>query len=294
MQRVTDAGYWLDPYLISNLDSVIHNLNNDFDFVWLVSGDGMVRVGKSVIAQQIGYYVAYHMKTDFTLNNLVFSGDELIKRGHELPKNSVIIYDEARGDLDSKKTMQELTQKILDFFAECGMYNHFFILVMPDFFEYPKSIAVKRSEVLINVLRGSKVVKSKSGGEVVEFTRGYFEFYNRKEKKKLYILGKKNYDSYDVGKRNFYGSFTNQWVLPFEEYTRLKLNYIRRARDKKARDAAKGNHWDIIVKNLHMNPLTSHLKPGEMARLLGISDQYLYQIRKRLGFTGKRTKYSIK
>jgi hypothetical protein len=240
MKRVTDLEYWMDGYLISILDTACYNMDNDWDFVFCISGDGMVRVGKSCIAQQAGYYVAYKKGTPFTVNNVVFSGAELIKTAHSLPANSVIIYDEARGELDSKKTMESITKTLLDFFAECGMYNHFIILVLPDFFEMSKSIAISRSDGLINVFRTAEKAKDKEGNTVLKYKRGFFEFYNRHAKKKLFIHGKKNNNEYNSKFKNFHGEFREFWVLDRAEYGAKKRAFLQRDRQKtKSKDLEK-------------------------------------------------------
>ena len=118
MIRVTDKQYWMDAQLANNLNTVIYNLPHDWDFVCIMTGNGMVRVGKSVLAQQVGYYVAHHLGTSFTVDNIVFSGDELIGTAHKLKPNSVIVYDEARAELDVAKTMERVSKILRDFFAE--------------------------------------------------------------------------------------------------------------------------------------------------------------------------------
>lgn len=223
----------MDGYLKSNLNTAVYNMDFDWDFVFIISGDGMVRVGKSVLAQQIGYYIAYKKGTPFSMENICFTGEQLINTAHHLPKNSVLIYDEAREGLDAKKTMESMTKSLLDFFAECGMYNDFIIVILPDFFELNKNIAISRSDALINVFRTSKDRQLSNGDNILEYERGHFEFYNRKEKRELYIKGKKLFCSYDIGKRNFYGEFKNYWVVNKEEYLKKKIAHIQRVRAKK-------------------------------------------------------------
>lgn len=234
MIRVTDKQYWMHPTLKSNLDICTYNMPDDWDFCLVVSGTGMVRVGKSMLAQQIGYYVAHTMSTPFSLENVVFNGDELIKVAKKLPKNSVVIYDEARNELDSKKTMRQFSMILQDFFAECGIYNHFFILTLPDFFELNKYIAVNRSDALVNVFRYHEEATNKENKPVLKYKRGYFEFYNRNTKKKLYIQGKKQFHTYGIVPRNFQGEFRKYWVLNPDAYNAKKLANLQRNRAEQA------------------------------------------------------------
>jgi hypothetical protein len=222
MTIVTDRYFYMDGYLMSNLNSIIYNLNKDWDFILLVTGDGMTRVGKSLLSQQIGYFVSSRIKTKFDVNNIVFSGAELIEKGKSFPHNSVFIYDEARGELNAKMQIFYVCQNLLSFFAECGMYNHFIIVVLPDFFELPFTLALNRSEALINVYREKQKIIS-DGIEVQDFKRGYFDFYNREGKRKLWMEGKKNFNLYLKKFRSFYGTFPNQWIIEKEEYLSKKI-----------------------------------------------------------------------
>jgi len=234
MIRVTDKQFWMDPYMISNLNTLCYNLKNDWDFVGTISGHGMTRVGKSVLAQQIGYYVSWKMKRPFSLANVVFSGDDLIKTANKLPPNSVIIYDEARAELDSKKSTAKISKLLQDFFAECGMLNHLFLLVLPNFFELNKSLATSRTEFLIDVVRSKERGKDRSGEVITKFKRGTYVFYNKTNKKWLYINGKKKFESYEGSKYNFVGSFPNTWVLDVELYKKKKISFLRRDREATA------------------------------------------------------------
>jgi len=52
-------GFYMHDTLKQTLDLWVKNVKNDWDFVIIVSGQGTVRVGKSVIAQQIACYWTY-------------------------------------------------------------------------------------------------------------------------------------------------------------------------------------------------------------------------------------------
>lgn len=251
MIKVTDKQYWMDAYLKSNLDSMIYDAEDDWDFVIIITGDGMVRVGKSVLAQQVGYYFAYHLKRKWDAKgagNIVFSGEELIKAATDV-EPSVFIYDEARADLDSKKALAKVSKVLQDFFAECGMYNHILILVLPDFFELNKRIATSRSECLINVFRMKKEVKYK-GDTILSRKRGRFFFYGSEKKRLLYIKGKKDNDNYNAVKSNFWGDFKDYWLIDRAAYDKKKKAFL--ARDRAAEG---GNRYqeqrDILIKIMY-------------------------------------------
>ena len=236
MIRITKHQFWFDELLKMELDTICYNLPKDWDSVLIISGDGNTRTGKTHIAQQAGAYCAEKLGTPFDASNLVFGSKALIRKGHELYKkgltNSVIIYDEAREGLDAKKIMQGFVQDLLDFLNECGMYNHLLILVLPDFFELPKSIAINRSTGLINVMSHEELRTDNEGNKVFGWVRGRWEYFNRKAKKKLYINGKKYYD-YEAFKRTSYGDFRKYWIIDESIYTKNKLEFLRRNRKNK-------------------------------------------------------------
>jgi len=213
-------GFFLDPMLKSNLDILLKAITKDNDFVLLVSGSGQVRVGKSVLAMQVGAYLtdainkAEGIGNTFTTDNFVFRGTELVKKAKDLPKYSCLVYDEAGADLLGRKVMHQATQSVLDFFRECGQLNLFLIIVLPDFFDLPKGIAITRSTFLLDVDYAEK------------FNRGRFRLYGPRNKKMLYLIGKRYLD-YDAVKPDYpNGSFTNFYPIDESRYRDLKLSAL--------------------------------------------------------------------
>ena len=221
-------GYYLDDRLKQQLDILVKNIVNDWDFTLIISGGGQVRVGKSILAMQIAQYLAYEMesvhgkKIPFGLHNFVFDGIKLIKTGTELGTKhpySPLIYDEAGADLDAKKMMSRATQQVIDFMRECGQYNLFNILVLPDFFDMPKGIAITRSICLLDVF-----FTADADGT---FVRGFFNFYSQRQKKQLYLNGKRFLD-YKAAKPNFPGRFFNCFTVNEEEYRAAKREALKK------------------------------------------------------------------
>lgn len=291
MIKVTDKEYWMDGYLQSNLNTIIYNLPNDWSSIIIISGSGKVRVGKSVIAQQIGYYCAYKLHTPFTVDNVVFSGQDLVDTAKKLPKNSVIVYDEGRAELDTKKMMENVTKFLLDFFAECGAYNHLVIICMPDYFEMPKMIAVNMSECLINCVKVSQETKDKDGEAVLKWERGLFEFYNEKRKKKLYELGRKNNNDYDMGKnlKNFFGTFKEYYPVDEEAYKKKKIEFMRR--DRSEDSYVKRNERRIAVTMSILNEFlpTREIEKRLKAKGLDISQSRVSQFIKSANDSPSKT-----
>lgn len=233
-----------DAYLRDELNSLLWNINNDWDFVLLVSGDGMVRTGKSVLALNVGAYLADNMGTPFTLkSNVFFEGKLMMEAAKNAPPNSVFIYDEAREGLATAKRFKEIQEKLIDFFNECGQLNHVFILVLPDFFGLHWELATNRSELLLNVYRtanpGERYLNKADRlkgfkSPVTIFKRGQFEFYSRRRKQTLYWKSKRSgLRQYNLGKPNFVGSFSNNYPVDEQEYRAMKRDALLRFTEEK-------------------------------------------------------------
>lgn len=222
-------GFEMDDTLKQQLDIAIINVVDDWDFTILITGGGEVRVGKSVLAMQIAAYWLSAMKKEHKINipfsireNIVFNWDKLIEQGNKLfektGKYFPLLYDEAGETLDTSKTGTGELGAIRDYLRECGQYNSLNILVLPEFFTLPKGIALTRSTFLIDVYYSSN-----NNGK---FVRGYFNFYSRKAKKKLYLNGKKELD-YHASPYNFNGKFSKFYPFDEKEYRELKVEALR-------------------------------------------------------------------
>lgn len=240
----TDKQYYVDGITAKALENIVYNIKNDWDSVLLVSGDGLVRVGKSVFAMQIGYYLAWRLGTPFSINNVVFSGEELIDRALKAPHNSVFVYDEARADLNTSDVAKEMTKKLIQFLNECGQLNHILIMVLADYFDLPKYVAINRSIALFNLYATRSEVQNpdadKVGIETVtKYSRGQAQYFNRDAKRKLYMIGKKQFHDYGVVKPTAVVSYTHKYVIDEEVYRSKKREMLAVERDTKTEDKYK-------------------------------------------------------
>lgn len=263
------VGFKMDGYLKENLDGVPKFLSKQYDCVIVVSGHGKVRIGKSTLAMQMGYYLAWllaggkqktHQETvdnkqrwiidklagpkkkmKFDLyENVCFSADQMIDTAFKLYKkygpNQVIVYDEGRQGLDSARAMESINKGMEDFFQECGFMGHVIIIVLPNFFKLHEDYAVARSIALIDVYADK------------QFRRGYFSFYNEEQKEKLFYFGKKRIGiraKYSATRENFWGHFGDWFPFDRKEYDELKKQALAKKRKsriqqkfKKQRDGA--------------------------------------------------------
>jgi len=235
--------YYIDGYLMHQIESICYNIDNDWDFVILVSGDRSVRVGKSVFTQTICAYYAYTMnklghKVKYDNDDIYFDNKVMMDEAQKKPKYAINHYDEAREGLAANKAMKSFQQDLMDFFNECGQLNQLFVVVLPDFFGLKEEIAVARSEFLINVYRKeTPIMTNKFKGEtarpVVRLDRGYFEFFSRTKKRLLFDISRSTRrKTYNLVKADFYGKFTNQYCVDEEEYKAKKKDSLARFQER--------------------------------------------------------------
>jgi len=197
--KVTDKDYYMDGYLRTNLDKAKAVIKNNWDFIFIV--DGKERRGKSVITQQIAYYC----DPLFTLDNMAFNNEQFYKLVDNARPYSAIVFDEAYSATNASMAMSKIAIALKTKLTMIGKKNLYIFIVLPPFFDLNKYIAIWRSCALIHVYTGDN------------FERGYFSFYDDERKKKLYIFGKKEYN-YGVTKPNFFGRFTDFWIVNRDAY----------------------------------------------------------------------------
>ena len=296
----------MDAWLAQNLEKIPDHLKRGWDVVSIVSGNGLVRTGKSTLAFQMAAFVDWclaggkmlwdkegrvigmHAPTKplrFGLDNVVFSPEELIsitKLKGKRQKYNVFVLDEGREGLLGARVMESVNKKFEDYFQTCGVYNNFVIIVLPDFFKLAEQYCVNRSVFLVNVFHKN-------------FERGYFSFFNTLQKERLYFFGKKRLGisaRYNAASRNFWGRFS-KW-LPFNEtkYNNKKKAAIGRAKWSKY-DVAQMRQRDLLCFLLYKN---TNMTLKEIAeRMAGIgAKEYTPALVARSLFNAKRIQGSNK
>lgn len=193
----------LDGILKQNLDRMMVDIRKDDDVLLII--DGKERIGKSVLAMQIGFYMS---GGKFELKDVCLTPEEFKNRVMEAEKYRVIIFDEAYMGLASEDHMKHYNRLLKKMLITVGQKNLILILVLPSVFELSKYAVLHRSDALISCF--------KKGGK-----RGYFMFYNEHRLKNIYIFGKKTY-SYGFKKHNFWGNYPNYYTIDEKEYREKK------------------------------------------------------------------------
>jgi len=211
MVKVTDKDYYMDGYLQKNLDIFKKIIDKDWDMVGVI--DGTEGGGKSVLAQQIAYY----LDDTFIEDRIVFRHYEFRKAVINAKPKQAIIWDEALSGLNSRTAMTTINITIVDLLAEIRQKNLFILIVLPTFFDLDKYVAVWRARFLIQIYHK-------------RFQRGYFSFFNSDSKRYLFVHGKKTYN-YACANPNFRGRFTNFYTVDEQSYRKRKYESLR-AMDK--------------------------------------------------------------
>lgn len=186
----------------------------DHDWVWIV--DGPEGSGKSVFSMQL----AKTVDPTFNLSRVCMTPNEFTKAVVRAKHGEAIVFDEGFTGLSSRASLSEVNRLIVSLMMEMRQKNLFIIIVMPTIFLLDRYVALFRAKGLFHIY-------TKKG------TRGRWVYFNNKNKKLLYILGKKLY-SYAKPKSKFRGRFRDQYTVDEEAYRDKKrealLNKSRNTR----------------------------------------------------------------
>ncbi|GIW67809.1 MAG: hypothetical protein KatS3mg096_704 [Candidatus Parcubacteria bacterium] len=256
---------YIDDALFENLKVMAKKIVNDMTFLGIVFSSTLeVRTGKSTFASQIGECYTSLMKElhgielPWGINNLVFRPVDLIYRSLEMPQYSCIICDE----WENPKYWTELYDSLSQFFQKHGIKNQFVLILTPNFFKLPDTIAINRSVFAVDIRFGD------------DFERGFFKFYGFQKKKMLYLLGKKKQD-YNAVKEDFRGRFVKGYGgLNTEEYIKKKIEDLERFkgdRFKKLRYVDKYGTPPELIRKLYLSLLKNKgITQKEIADVLGV------------------------
>ncbi len=233
----TKDEFYMDGYLVKNLDKAKGFIKKDWDMVFIY--DGEEGSGKSVKAMQDAFYCDH----TFNLDRVVFTPYEFRKAITTAKPYSAVVYDEAYTGLSSRATMSLINRTLISMLAEIRQRNLFVFVVMPCFFDLDKYVALWRARVLIHVY-------------TEDYQRGRFAFYNKKKKKALYMRGKKYY-SYAKPKSNFFGRFVNHYVVDEKAY-RHKKKHSLLDREKKREEIEKKREVEAAIFERLMHLDISH------------------------------------
>lgn len=189
--------YAMDVRLRGNLDEAANGVLAKKDKDLFIVVDGAEGSGKSTIALQIGKYV----DPTLDLSRVVFDAESFRQAVFKAKKNECIVFDEAFNGLSSRASLSAMNRVLVGLMMQMRQKNLFIIMVLPTFFLLERYAAIFRTKALIHTYEASG-------------RRGYFRVYNKKLKKLLYLIGKKDYSyNHKAVRTKFYGRFYGKFAL---------------------------------------------------------------------------------
>lgn len=228
-----DKTVYYDAAHLAGMQMMKRAVRHDRDCVFVGSGDP--GSGKSVFMMQICKFY----DPTFSNEDIFFSGEELIKKITDplTPKYKSFLYDEAREGLNARNSMSRINKILTDCFAEIRQKNLFIGIVLPDFFDLDANVAHRRSRYLYHIYEAPNP-NAKDGED--PFKRGFVRFFNKPDKTKLFILGKKFHDMYATMPSMAPFIFMNQYVVDENKYRDAKIGALRSNRRIEEFDEDKG------------------------------------------------------
>jgi len=275
------AGIPINKEVAGTLNLYAKKIMNDMQFLALIAGgDGGVRMGKSTVAQGWGYYYTEKVNEilkkkgekpiSFTARNIAMSFESLKEKAFEVERYSCLILDES-DDL-SEHAMSKKMREINSFLQKNGQLNLFIILITDDYFKFPPTIAVTRSNFLA-------IVKYSHDDERgIYYERGYYDLYDAKDKRILYYKGKKDFRNIHCHKptlKDVY--FHGDYLVDEKEYLEEKRKDLERFRDGK-KDVMKISNelFGFFIKKFY-NYFKDRITMEELADCFGTSKRTLYR-----------------
>jgi hypothetical protein len=216
------SDFWLDRALYDKLKSLKKIQSKEWDGVIII--DGQERSGKSILGMACGWYLSGGKMTE---KNFATGIKDCAKKISELPDGSVLQIDEGSLMFSGKDSLNKQVKQLMKILDVVGQKNIIFIVCLPCFFDLNKTIAVRRSKFLCHVYPDK------------EYNRGNYAFWGENAKKKLYRIGKKNYDSYAYPVATFIGKFPH-FKPPFYD------KYIKKIKKESLREVLEaGGHTNI-------------------------------------------------
>jgi len=247
----------MEKRLKTKLDAYVGRQKKNFDHLIIVDGDE--GYGKSTWITEPCEYIAKVTGKQWSVNNIFFDLDELMKFASTTEKQ-IIVWDEAAMGGMGIQWQNKMQQKLIMCLMVARKKRHFWFFIIPKFFKL-KDYIIERSIALVHVYSRDDV------------TRGRYVFFSKKKKNQLYSTyqrtKKPNYKKY-----SFRGTFTkDMWGIDEDAYDKKKDEAIRKAF---ADDQEGGDNKRAILWKMRLARVSQHLKESkimsyrELAKISGI------------------------
>lgn len=264
MVKIKGQEWYEDANFLSNLDIWLDSIEDNDDLVLIF--DGPERAGKSLRLRQVAKYCADYLGTNFDHNNIHFNVQDYMDFSIESSEKTVCVLDEARKELNKKRSNSKSAVKFTNFLSECGMYNQVHLIALPAYHDLDKYLIDWRSKGVYHIHKEYEKDDNKRSG--YKLKRGSFTFYiNDDYLKKCYLF------PYSYPKKwTCRGRFVNYEVLSKEEinlYEGKKGDNIeQKYHSKTEEDELKGmeKRWCNRAVNLGLHCENSRgISKGEIA-----------------------------
>ena len=254
--KVTDKDYFVDEKAVEKLDLVIERHKYGRDSMFIV--DGGEGDGKSTATVGWAYYVAHKMGLPFSVDNVFFDCEEMMKFAatHE---SQIIIWDEAATSGMAMNWQNKTQQKLIKILMMARKKKHIWFFVIPKFWKLNEYI-VDRAIGLFHCYSPDLI------------KQGYFVYFKKEQKDFLY----------ERMKDKKIKSYKNGWCI---RSTFVKKGFVidEEAYEKKKDAAILSVFKDDNVKqetdvSKRLSKLIVSLKDegksaGEIAKLMGITSE---------------------
>lgn len=264
MVSINGKDYYFDGWLKSNLDELKALVNLKWDglgFICGYEGDG-----KSWFASQVAYY----LDPTYNIDRCVFTGKQFLAAVDDAKPFQAIVFDEAHNAFANTNRYEEVNRIIISKLTMIRKKQLFILIVAPTFFDLRKYLIIHRARFMIHV-------------EAKGRERGYFRFFNRKNKHTLYVLGKKTENMYAI-KPNFVARFTKWFPLDEEAYE-LKKDEATEELDA---DVSGGNIKQQRDMMIYLYKKQPNLPVEEISPIIGIDGSQFHRIVKRIEVLERR------
>lgn len=198
--------YFIEKELRKDLDRIKKLVTGERDEDIVIIIDGRERSGKSVLALQVAKY----LDPKFSINAVCYDPETFTKFILTHRKRAVV-YDESITGLNVQRRYEKTTVMLDELLAQSGQQNLYTILVIPFFFELTKRTAIGRGELLLHVYRDAA------------YRRGSYKVYNYRQKRRLFMLGKRlmeyNVKGVEV---SYHGHFRDEYPIDEVSYRKKK------------------------------------------------------------------------
>ena len=274
--KVTDLKYDMHWLLQRQLDMLENATRFDFDAPMIIDGE-IEGTGKSVLAQQVAYYLAWKSGKKLTIDHIVFTPNQFIAAIDKAEKRDAIIWDEAYAGNSKYRQASQREQIIQNILMKIRQKNLYIVIVLPYIFDLTSYLGITRTWFLLhaNLKTQADFFTEETQDLDYEQTvliRGFYGFYSRNRKKALFLSGRQEYD-YSKVPPVFTGIFPRVYTVDEQAYKDKKLKYALDDDDKKKPELTEA---DWIKACLRRN------MPTALLRKYAKTPDYVYQIKREI------------